>query len=145
MRATCQKSYATYYPSLCSTRIDHLTLSQYFGHKIPFDQNEKLSSYGVTHVPASDGYSGIAGHSIYAKRITSQYMMIFSGKCLFLVVALTTSCKSLDLQYDSTVFGIKCVLIVAASLLSCPLFKQTWLNIEQTQVEDLTYRLSLHR
>ena len=29
--------------------------AEYFGH---FDQNEKLSHYGVTHVAASDGYSG---------------------------------------------------------------------------------------
>ena len=32
--------------------------AEYFGHKIHFDQNEKLTSYGVTHVAASDGYSG---------------------------------------------------------------------------------------
>ena len=32
--------------------------AEYFGHKIHIDQNEKLTSYGVTHVAASDGYSG---------------------------------------------------------------------------------------
>ena len=32
--------------------------AEYFGHKIHFNQNEKLSRYGVTHVAASDGYSG---------------------------------------------------------------------------------------
>ena len=32
--------------------------AQYHGHKIHFDQNEKLVRYGVTHVAASDGFSG---------------------------------------------------------------------------------------
>ena len=32
--------------------------AQYFGHKMHLDQNEKLNDYGVTHVAASDGYSG---------------------------------------------------------------------------------------
>ena len=32
--------------------------AQYHGHKIHFDQNEKLIRFGVTHVAASDGYSG---------------------------------------------------------------------------------------
>lgn len=29
----------------------------YFGHKVHFDQNEKLVDYGVTYVCAVDGYS----------------------------------------------------------------------------------------
>jgi len=32
--------------------------AQYFGHKMHLDQNEKLKDYGVTHVAASDGFSG---------------------------------------------------------------------------------------
>lgn len=32
--------------------------AEYFGHKLHMDQNEKLGEYGVTHVMASDGYSG---------------------------------------------------------------------------------------
>lgn len=32
--------------------------AHYFGHKLHVDQNEKLAMYGVTHVCASDGYSG---------------------------------------------------------------------------------------
>ena len=32
--------------------------AEYFGHKLHADQNEKLVKYGVTHVAASDGYSG---------------------------------------------------------------------------------------
>ena len=32
--------------------------AQYFGHKIHFDQNEKLVHFGVMHVAASDGFSG---------------------------------------------------------------------------------------
>lgn len=32
--------------------------AEYFGHKMHVDQNEKLIHFGVTHVAASDGYSG---------------------------------------------------------------------------------------
>lgn len=32
--------------------------ADYFGHKLHIDQNEKLFMYGLTHVYASDGYSG---------------------------------------------------------------------------------------
>ena len=32
--------------------------ANYFGHKLHIDQNEKLVHFGVTHVIASDGYSG---------------------------------------------------------------------------------------
>lgn len=32
--------------------------AEYFGHKLHMDQNEKLVRFGVTHVAASDGYSG---------------------------------------------------------------------------------------
>lgn len=32
--------------------------AEYFGHKMHIDQNEKLVRFGVTHVAASDGYSG---------------------------------------------------------------------------------------
>ena len=31
--------------------------ADYFGHKMHFDQNEKLVMYGVTHVVAIDGHS----------------------------------------------------------------------------------------
>ena len=30
----------------------------YFGHKIYYDQNEKLGMFGVVHVCALDGFSG---------------------------------------------------------------------------------------
>ena len=33
-------------------------VARYFGHKLHFDQNEKLVNYGVTYVMARDGYSG---------------------------------------------------------------------------------------
>ena len=37
--------------------------ADYFGHKVHVDQNEKLVMYGVVHVCARDGYSGmIVGH-----------------------------------------------------------------------------------
>ena len=31
----------------------------YLGHKIYYDQNEKLGTHGAAHVCASDGYSGM--------------------------------------------------------------------------------------
>lgn len=38
--------------------------ADYFGHKIHYDQNEKLVMYGVTHVIAIDGHSRfIVGNS----------------------------------------------------------------------------------
>ena len=33
--------------------------AEYFGHKVHIDQNEKLIMFGVTHVMARDGYSGM--------------------------------------------------------------------------------------
>ena len=33
--------------------------ADYFGHKVHLDQNEKLKRFGVTHVMARDGYSGM--------------------------------------------------------------------------------------
>ena len=33
--------------------------ADYFGHKVHMDQNEKLKMFGVTHVMARDGYSGM--------------------------------------------------------------------------------------
>ena len=32
--------------------------ANYFGHKLHIDQNEKLVSFGVTHIVACDGYLG---------------------------------------------------------------------------------------
>ena len=41
--------------------------ADYFGHKLHVDQNEKLVMYGVTHVVARDGYSGmITGYTTMA-------------------------------------------------------------------------------
>ena len=43
--------------------------ADYFGHKIHYDQNEKLGMYGIVHVCARDGYSGkIVGHATMAKK-----------------------------------------------------------------------------
>ena len=33
--------------------------ADYFGHKVHMDQNEKLKMFGVTHVMAWDGHSGM--------------------------------------------------------------------------------------
>lgn len=32
--------------------------AEYFGHKMHVDQNEKLIRFGITHVAATDGFSG---------------------------------------------------------------------------------------
>lgn len=43
--------------------------ADYFGHKIHYDQNEKLAMYGVVHVCARDGYSGmIVGYATMSKK-----------------------------------------------------------------------------
>lgn len=43
--------------------------ADYFEHKIHYDQNEKLGMYGVVHVCARDGYSGmIVGHATMSKK-----------------------------------------------------------------------------
>ena len=40
--------------------------AKYFGHKVHVDQNEKLVLFGVTHVCAVDGFSGmIVGFSTF--------------------------------------------------------------------------------
>ena len=33
--------------------------TNHFGHKVHIDQNEKLILFGITHVCAIDGYSGM--------------------------------------------------------------------------------------
>ena len=51
----------------CSRRMETVGRSlnpklyhaDYFGHKLHIDQNEKLVMFGVTHVCARDGYSGL--------------------------------------------------------------------------------------
>ena len=63
-------SVAPVYHQQRLTRTEHATnplpyYAQYFGHKIHMDQNEKLAMYGVTHVCATDGYSGrVVSHAI---------------------------------------------------------------------------------
>ncbi|XP_065894563.1 uncharacterized protein [Dysidea avara] len=52
------------YQSARNTATSHQTNpvpyhADYFGHKLHVDQNEKLVMYGVTHVTAVDGYSGM--------------------------------------------------------------------------------------
>ena len=43
--------------------------AEYFGHKIHYDQNEKLGMFGVVHVCARDGFSGkIVGHATMARK-----------------------------------------------------------------------------
>lgn len=52
------------YQLLRSTRTECQTnpiiyCAEYFGHKLHIDQNKKLVMYGVTHICAIDGYSGM--------------------------------------------------------------------------------------
>ena len=43
--------------------------ADYFGQKVHYDQNEKLGMFGVVHVCARDGYSGmIIGYSTMPKK-----------------------------------------------------------------------------
>ena len=43
--------------------------AEYFGHKIHYDQNEKLGMFGIVHVCAQDGFSGKAdGHATMARK-----------------------------------------------------------------------------
>ena len=53
--------------------------ANYFGHKIHMDQNEKLIAFGVTHVLAHDGYSGmIVGYmSLPVKNNVAIYEAVF--------------------------------------------------------------------
>ena len=61
--------------------------ADYFGHKLHVDQNEKLVMYGVTHVVARDGYSGmITGYTTMAiKNNLTIYEKMFPGKFIFSV------------------------------------------------------------
>ena len=43
--------------------------ADYFGHKLHVDQNEKLVMFGVVHVCARDGFSGmIVSHSTMSRK-----------------------------------------------------------------------------
>jgi len=57
-------------PTAHNTRLNpKIYKADYFGHKIHYDQNEKLAMYGVVHVCARDGYSGmIVGYATMSKK-----------------------------------------------------------------------------
>ena len=53
----------------------------YFGHKLHSDQNEKLETFGVFHVCARDGFSGmIIGCPIIPCETTLWFMKHFISK-----------------------------------------------------------------
>ena len=55
----CMQAGRLFYPKVCK--------ADYFEHKLHVDQNEKLLLYGVTHIVARDGYSGmITGYTTIA-------------------------------------------------------------------------------
>lgn len=66
----------------------HINPSPYFaeyaGHKIHMDQNEKLNMFGVTHVIASDGYSGkiLAYSTMPVKNNCIIYDEVYRKVCL---------------------------------------------------------------
>ena len=65
----------------------HPYYAEYFGHKIHLDQNEKLKMYGVVHVAASDGFSGmILGVISIPKKKIYLYMNYCIGKpyCMYM-------------------------------------------------------------
>lgn len=53
--------------------------AEYAGHKLHMDQNEKLSEFGLTHVIASDGYSGkiVGAHSMPVKNNMTIYDEVY--------------------------------------------------------------------
>ena len=53
--------------------------ANYFGHKLHADQNEKLVMFGVTHVCAIDGFSGmvVAFASMPVKNNVEIYKHVF--------------------------------------------------------------------
>ena len=62
--ATSLRKVCSVYHNQRETRTQSLLnpipyAAKYFGDKIHVDQNEKLISFGVTHVRAVDGYSGM--------------------------------------------------------------------------------------
>ena len=57
------------YERKCHSTIDRTNpvpyhASDFFGHKLHLDQNQKLVMFSVTHVLAVDGYSGMIVSSI---------------------------------------------------------------------------------
>lgn len=61
---TSLRKVGSAYHSMRATRTQNLInpipySAKYVGHKIHIDQNEKLVLFGVTHVCAVDGYSGM--------------------------------------------------------------------------------------
>ena len=54
--------------------------ASYFGQKLHVDQNEKLVMFGVTHICARDGYSGmvVAFASMSVKNNVEIYKHVFS-------------------------------------------------------------------
>ena len=65
--------------------------ADYFGHKMHFDQNEKLVMYGVTHIVAIDGHSlFIAG----AYTMPVQNNLVISEKVLRYVSGINKVCRN---------------------------------------------------
>ena len=57
--------------------------AEYFGHKIHYDQNEKLGMFGVVHVCARDGFSGkIVGHATMARK---NNLVIYEEMCRLMI------------------------------------------------------------
>jgi len=59
LRKICPKSQANRQRQAGRSLNPKVYNADYFGHKVHIDQNEKLVMYGVTHVVARDGYSGM--------------------------------------------------------------------------------------
>ncbi|XP_020914298.2 uncharacterized protein LOC110251890 [Exaiptasia diaphana] len=58
--------------------------AEYAGHKLHMDQNEKLAEYGLTHVIASDGFSGkiVGASSMPVKNNITIYDEVYRAACL---------------------------------------------------------------
>ena len=62
--------------------------ADYFGHKLHFDQNEKLVMYGVVHVVAIDGHSHfiVARTTMPIKNNVKIYIYIYIYKYIYIYI-----------------------------------------------------------
>lgn len=107
--------------------------AEYYGHKLHIDQNEKLVRFGVTHVAASDGYSGklLGIISMPVKNPVLIYDDLF--RYVFKVDVLLITFCILGQSSQLLDFGTKFELIVDGSLHYCCLCNNCCQDIGQIQ------------
>ena len=89
----------------------------FFGHKLHIDQNEKLVMFGVTHLIAVDGFSGMVVAyvtvAIKNNRLAYEYLFRYVSNlhCVFLIIIII-SCLYNIITCTCIVF---CVIIIMLS------------------------------